>query len=103
LVFGAMRDKQLDRMGEILFPVADGIVLTAIDNPRSASVEMLETVARRFAAGTVVQAESSSQALRIAREQTPPEGLICIAGSLYLIGELRPSILNTGHKQAQTS
>jgi len=99
LVFGAMRDKQLDRIGEILFPVADTIILTAIDNPRSASVEMLEPIARRFATGTVMTAESSAEALRIARAQTPPEGLICIAGSLYLIGELRPSILKLATKK----
>src|SRR4029079_4252961 len=38
LVFGAMRDKQLDRIGEILFPCADLIVLTTVDNPRSATI-----------------------------------------------------------------
>src|SRR6185295_13948424 len=43
LVFGAMRDKQLERMGEILFPVADTLILTGIDNPRSASIETLQT------------------------------------------------------------
>ena len=94
LVFGAMRDKQLEQIGEILFPVADLLVLTAIDNPRSASMEMLGSVAERFATGTIVKTESSIQALRIATEMTSPNGLICIAGSLYLIGEMRPSILN---------
>jgi dihydrofolate synthase / folylpolyglutamate synthase len=94
LVFGAMRDKQLDRIGEVLFPLADVLVVTTIDNPRSASVEMLEAIASRFANGKILHAQSSVRALKSAREQTPPEGLICIAGSLYLIGELRPSILN---------
>ena len=94
LVFGAMRDKQLNLIGEILFPLADVLVLTTIHNPRSASVEMLEAIACRFADGKILHVQSSVHALKIAREQTPPEGLICIAGSLYLIGELRPSILN---------
>ncbi|HEV8188004.1 MAG TPA: folylpolyglutamate synthase/dihydrofolate synthase family protein [Pyrinomonadaceae bacterium] len=94
LVFGAMRDKQLERMGEILFPVADTVVLTTIDNPRSASIETLQTIASRFAKGTVLASESSSEALRIAIANTPPEGLICIAGSLYLAGEVRPPILS---------
>ena len=94
LVFGAMRDKQLEQMGEILFPVADTLVLTTIDNPRSASIETLQTIASRFAKGTVLPSESSSEALRIAIAHTPPEGLICIAGSLYLAGEVRPSIVS---------
>lgn len=94
LVFGAMRDKQLEQMGEILFPVADTLVLTTIDNPRSASIETLQTIASRFAKGTVLASKSSSEALRIALANTPPEGLICIAGSLYLAGEVRPPIVS---------
>ena len=94
LVFGAMRDKQLDRIGEILFPIADVLVLTTIENPRSATIEMLEAIANRFATGTILHAQSSEAGLAIARERTPSQGLICIAGSLYLIGELRPLIFN---------
>ena len=96
LVFGAMRDKQLEQMGETLFPVADTLVLTTIDNPRSASLEMLQTIGSRFAKGTVLASESSAEALRIALANTPREGLICIAGSLYLAGEMRPLILSLG-------
>jgi len=44
--------------------------------------------------------ESSAAALRIADTETPPEGLICIAGSLYLVGELRPLILGTQYEHA---
>ena len=94
LVFGAMRDKQLEQMGEILFPVADTLVLTTIDNPRSASIETLQTIASRFAKGTVLASQSSSEALRIALANTSPEGFICIAGSLYLAGEVRPLIIS---------
>jgi dihydrofolate synthase/folylpolyglutamate synthase len=93
LVFGAMRDKELDRIGEILFPSVDVLVLTAVNNPRSATIEMLKLVADRFARGTVLTSECSAEALRIAETNTPPEGLICIAGSLYLAGELRPLII----------
>ena len=93
LVFGAMRDKQLDRIGEILFPSADVIVLTKVDNPRSATIDTLKSIADRFARGIVLTSESSAEAMRIAEANTPPEGLICIAGSLYLAGELRPLII----------
>lgn len=93
LVVGAMRDKQLDQIGEILFPVADVLVLTPVDNPRSASIEMLRPIADRYARGAVVETSSSAEALKVAIARTPPDGLICIAGSLYLIGEMRPLIL----------
>jgi dihydrofolate synthase / folylpolyglutamate synthase len=93
LVFGAMRDKQLDQIGEILFPIADVLILTPVENPRSAPIQMLQSIASRFAHGTVIESQSSAEALQIARASMPPQGLICVAGSLYLIGEMRPSIL----------
>ncbi len=99
LVFGAMHDKRLDDIGEILFPIVDLLILTTTENPRSASVEMLEPVAHRFAKGNIVKTESSAQALRIATEMTPSHGLICIAGSLYLIGEMRPLILRLAQEK----
>jgi len=68
-------------------------VLTTVDNPRSATIETLKPVADRFARGIVLTSESSAEALRIAEANTPPESLICIAGSLYLAGELRPLII----------
>jgi len=94
LVFGAMRDKQLDQIGETLFPVADTLILTPVENIRSASLEMLQPIAARSASGTVLGTSSSAAALRLAIEQTPPDGMIVVAGSLYLVGEMRPLILS---------
>jgi dihydrofolate synthase/folylpolyglutamate synthase len=94
LVFGAMRDKQLEQIGEILFPVTDLLVLTEVNNPRSATSEVLEPIAQRFARGKILKSDSSRTALQIAVEHTSREGMICVAGSLYLVGELRPLILS---------
>jgi dihydrofolate synthase/folylpolyglutamate synthase len=94
LVIGAMRDKQLEKIGEILFPLADLLVVTTVRNPRSATAEVLEPVARRYARGTVLTTDDSAAALQMALANTPAEGMICVAGSLYLIGELRPDIIH---------
>jgi dihydrofolate synthase/folylpolyglutamate synthase len=94
LVFGAMRDKQLEQIGEILFPVADLLVLTTVDNPRSATSEILEPIARRFARGKILESGGSAEALQMALANTSREGMICVAGSLYLAGEMRPRILS---------
>lgn len=94
VIFGSMRDKRLEEIGEILFPAADELVLTSIQNPRSATIEMLEPTALRFKERKEITATSSSiEAVRIARAKTSPDGLICVAGSLYLIGEIRPLVL----------
>lgn len=95
LVFGAMRDKRLDQIAEILFPIPDYLILTPINNPRSATVETLAQLAHR----TVIETTSSAEAVRVAIAQTPKDGLICVTGSLYLIGETRPMILKLTEEQ----
>ena len=87
LVFAAMSDKQLDRIGEILFPLADHLILTTLANPRAASLKTLETIATRFAHGSITKSKTIPDAIETARRNTPPQGMICVTGSLYLIGE----------------
>ena len=87
LVFGAMSDKKLDRIGEILFPLADHLILTTIDNPRTATLDTLEAIADQFARGSVSKFNTVSGALEAALRNTPGNGMICVTGSLYLIGE----------------
>lgn len=87
LVFGAMSDKKLDRIGEILFPLADNLILTAIDNPRAASLNALQAVATKFAHGSVMTSDAVASAFQTSLRITPRQGMICVTGSLYLIGE----------------
>jgi len=93
LIFGAMRDKKLDQIAALLFPLADCLILTSINNPRAASLETLTPLAQLFGPRAIISANSSADALRIAITETPENGLICVTGSLYLIGETRPLIL----------
>lgn len=93
IIFGAMRDKKLDRIAEVLFPLADCLILTPVNNPRTAALETLAPLARRHARGRIIESSSSTEAVQIAITQTPNNGLICVTGSLYLIGETRPIIL----------
>lgn len=96
LVFGAMRDKALAEIGAILFPAAERLILTQPRNPRAASVEeLLRAVPAPPPSSTIALAPSSADALTIARAQTPPEGTVCVAGSLYLVGEVK-ALLEAG-------
>ncbi|MCM3873849.1 MAG: bifunctional folylpolyglutamate synthase/dihydrofolate synthase [Pyrinomonadaceae bacterium] len=90
LVFGAMRDKNLEQMAENLFPVAHRLVLTRPTSPRAADLDELQKLASRMVEPQKVLALSSlHDAIRKAIEATPPDGLICFSGSLYLIGEVQ--------------
>jgi dihydrofolate synthase/folylpolyglutamate synthase len=50
LVFGAMRDKKLEEIATILFPLANQLIITRPDNPRSADVDELVRLAENFVA-----------------------------------------------------
>ncbi|MBI3449608.1 MAG: bifunctional folylpolyglutamate synthase/dihydrofolate synthase [Acidobacteria bacterium] len=94
LVFGVLRDKEHVPMMRALFPRAARVVLTRGRAPRFRDPHGLLPEARRIAAefhadrSTIVSAaESIGEALREARGETPASGIVCVAGSLYLVGE----------------
>ena len=90
MIFGAMRDKALDQMAEELFPRANELILTKLDNPRAASIEMLMAVVRESChRGRIHKAYSAGEGLRIAKEVTKADSMICITGSLYLVGAVQ--------------
>jgi dihydrofolate synthase/folylpolyglutamate synthase len=87
LVFGAMRDKDLTEIAQLLFPRAARLILTKPDNPRSMETkELINLLPANFEVGKVFQAETAAEALKIAREVSS-NNLICVTGSLYLVGE----------------
>lgn len=87
MIFGAMKDKRLQEMANLLFPSASELVLTEIDNPRAASPQdLIRVVPAEFDRKKIRTASSVSEALQKAGEITPDNGLICITGSLHLIG-----------------
>jgi len=94
MVFGSMRDKRIEEIAEVLFPLADQLILTSIQNPRAASVERLNQIAKKFDRGQIKNAPTSDEAINLATQTTAPSGMICITGSLYLIGETRSLIVN---------
>ena len=91
IVFGAMADKAIGEMSEILFPTARQVIVTRIASPRAADPNAIaETVHR-----DVIRVESASEALNEALRVTPQRGLICVCGSLFLVGEIRQALLQT--------
>lgn len=90
LIFGAMNDKRLDEIATILFPAADCLILTQPDNPRAAGVDNLQCLAdKNVGHKKIFATQSVSKALQKAKELTPSDGLICVTGSLYLVGEAK--------------
>jgi dihydrofolate synthase / folylpolyglutamate synthase len=88
MVFGVMRDKAMQEITEILFPIADHVIVTHANNPRSASPDEIRQAAARVAAGVDIEgAEDIASALERARELAGAGGLVVVTGSIYIVGE----------------
>ena len=95
LVWGMMRDK--DRQGFIspLLPVVSEIVLTQATLARSATVQELRATLLDWP-GPVLEAVLPMDALTAARSRALPHDLICIAGSLMLLGDIKAAVRGCG-------
>jgi dihydrofolate synthase/folylpolyglutamate synthase len=85
-VFGAMRDKAISEMCEILFPLAERVVTTQAENPRSATSQEIRDAAHRTHADIELSANVASALMR-AKELAGTDGIIVITGSIYVVGE----------------
>lgn len=85
-VFGAMRDKAVGEIAQILFSLSETVVATSVPNPRSATPEEIRDAASRTGAEIEIRQDVTS-ALERAREITPADGIIVVTGSIYVVGE----------------
>ncbi len=95
MIFGAMRDKNLTEIAQILFMKADKLIFTKPDNPRSMEMaELLKFVPKNFDRENVIVTETVADALNTAKKITNENELILVTGSLYLVGEVQKIMNN---------
>jgi dihydrofolate synthase/folylpolyglutamate synthase len=86
-VFGAMRDKAISEMTEILFPLALRVIATRPDNPRAASPEEIRQAGNRTGAEIEIVPEVKA-AWQRARACAEGKAVVVVTGSIYLVGEV---------------
>jgi dihydrofolate synthase/folylpolyglutamate synthase len=88
LVFGVMGDKNYRVMARMLFPLAETVILTRPPSDRALPPQHLVPLATSYNRNVLV-VEDPEEALNRARLQAASDDLICAAGSLYLVGEIK--------------
>lgn len=88
LLFSAMKDKDYAQVLEILAPCFDGIVLTQVSLKRSAGIDGLQHAARKAGAVCSSSVKNPKSALLHAKQRAGKNGILIIAGSIYLLAEL---------------
>jgi dihydrofolate synthase/folylpolyglutamate synthase len=89
LVFGIMRDKSAAEIAGILFPLAWQVIVTAPRQSRALAPESLRAVVDH---PNLQFAPTLEAALRLI-EDAPPDDVIFITGSLFLVAEARALLL----------
>ncbi len=88
LLFGALRDKAVDEIAGVLFPHAAEVIFTQPRTTRAISVSQLAEITAHHAAHFSVIPEPEA-ALEYALDRAAASDAIFVAGSLYLVGQLR--------------
>lgn len=86
-IFGSARDKDFRQELAALLPAAAGIITTTVNHPRSATPEELAALAEE--SGTkAYPAVDMDTAVTLAWSLAAPGDLICVTGSIYIVGDL---------------
>ncbi|MFZ5570999.1 MAG: bifunctional folylpolyglutamate synthase/dihydrofolate synthase [Thermodesulfobacteriota bacterium] len=91
LVIGILNDKAFEPMLNSILPICGRVILTQPQIDRSLPPEELLRVARNHAADIEIRKEVG-QAVKYAVESAGPEDVVCIAGSLYVVGETKAAV-----------
>jgi dihydrofolate synthase/folylpolyglutamate synthase len=87
LIFGMLRDKEVERVAEILASYANRVVTVPPSNARAMDPETLKDIVMKYNRN-VVCAQSVSQAMGKFMVPAADE-MVVFSGSLYMIGEVR--------------
>jgi len=96
LLFGIMADKNVEEVARLLFPLARRIVLTRTRAGRAAPT--IEIVKRSGDLATSARRQAQPRrALALARSLARPGEPVVVAGSLYLVGEVKRILGGPSH------
>lgn len=95
LVVGMMRDKNLQGFLRVLLPLVDHLILTQPRMERAASVDELKHAVDREDLVPCLLADSW-EAVCQAKEMANPSDVICVTGSLFLVGEVLNRLTHPG-------
>ncbi len=90
-IFGMMKDKNIRRVADLLFPFARRVILTSIPYSRAASPAEIWLKARKYGRKITLEPDLD-KALDIGRRQAGRKGTVIVTGSLFLVGEAKKII-----------
>lgn len=91
LVIGMLEDKEVDRILEILCPLADMVIITHPESDRAIAMDVLFQKASPYCKDIMI-IDNVGETITKATDLAGPSGVVVFSGSLYLVGEVRKLI-----------
>ncbi len=88
LIYGAMRDKAVDEVAGLLFPLAESVTLTQPRQSRAISAPLLAEITAGLARRAMTIPDPAEALDRVLAAAAPGD-VIFVTGSLFLVGDLR--------------
>ena len=101
LIFAVSQEKDVAKILQPLMPLFEQVIITKYqENPRGRAVDSVLQIAKdlnRDSRTGLQVADSPTAALALARHTDPTNHVVCIAGSAFLVAELRAELMaNSG-------
>jgi len=88
IIMGILKNKDLKAIAEALCPLAMRVVVTHINSPRALSVDEIYAKIKGYCREKPIKEWNLKRALGLARRIAGEDGVVCITGSIYLVGEV---------------
>ncbi len=100
MIFGAMRDKDVAGIAEVLFDKVGSVIFTQPENSRALnSATLADMLSAKVASKPLTLTASVKEALDAARKEAGDNKQILVTGSLYLVGEVKGMLAKAANKR----
>ncbi|MEK7872181.1 MAG: cyanophycin synthetase, partial [Nitrospirota bacterium] len=95
LIVGVMKDKDIGSILDQLIPVSNEVIITKADYHRSAGAELVKSFIKSGSIPIRME-ERIKDAIAVARSIAGSDDIICVTGSLFVVGEAKACLSNLG-------
>lgn len=103
LIFGVLDDKDYGSMLSRIVPLADHLIITRPQTDRALPPGKVEPVASRYTRQKIEVIDNSRAAMQRAVSLAGLSDLICVTGSLYLVGEVKQAFREHADDRTKTN
>jgi dihydrofolate synthase/folylpolyglutamate synthase len=95
LIVGVMKDKDIGSILDQLIPISNEVIITKADYHRSAGAELVKSFIKSGSIPITME-ERIKDAIALAKSIAGTDDIICVTGSLFVVGEAKACLSNLG-------